>query len=63
MAYARDCSDEEIDHALEAAGVEFVTQLSEGIDTMVGDRVMLSGGQGTISLARALLNDRFVDSR
>ena len=60
VAYARDCSDEEIDHALEAAGaLEFVTQLSEGIDTMVGDRgVMLSGGQrARISLARALLND------
>ena len=60
MAYARDCSDEEIEYALEAAGaLEFVSQLSEGIDTMVGDRgVMLSGGQrARISLARALLND------
>ena len=60
VAYARDCSDEEIDHALDAAGaLEFVSQLSEGIDTMVGDRgVMLSGGQrARISLARALLND------
>ena len=60
MAYARDCSDEEIDRALEAAGaLEFVSQLPEGIDTMVGDRgVMLSGGQrARISLARALLND------
>ena len=60
VAYARDCSDEEIDRALEAAGaLEFVSQLPEGIDTMVGDRgVMLSGGQrARISLARALLND------
>ena len=60
VAYARDCSNEEIDHALDAAGaLEFVSQLPEGIDTMVGDRgVMLSGGQrARISLARALLND------
>ncbi len=60
VAYARDCSDSQINNALEAAGaLEFVSQLTEGIDTMVGDRgVMLSGGQrARISLARALLND------
>ncbi len=60
VAYARNCSDEQINNALEAAGaLEFVSQLSDGIETMVGDRgVMLSGGQrARISLARALLND------
>jgi len=60
VAYARDSSDEQIHSALEAAGAwEFVSQMSDGIDTMVGDRgVMLSGGQrARISLARALLND------
>ena len=38
MAYARDCSDEEIDRALEAAGFRVRLSASEGIDTMVGDR-------------------------
>ena len=60
MAYAREAQDEEIQRALEIAGAwEFVSQLSEGIDTMVGDRgVMLSGGQrARIALARALLKD------
>ncbi len=60
VAYARECTDEEINSALGASGaLEFVSQLPDGIDTMVGDRgVMLSGGQrARISLARALLND------
>ena len=60
VAYARDASNEQIHNALEAAGAwEFVSQMSDGMDTMVGDRgVMLSGGQrARISLARALLND------
>ena len=60
VAYAREATDEEIKRALEIAGAwEFVSQLSEGIDTMVGDRgVMLSGGQrARIALARALLKD------
>ncbi len=60
VAYARDSSNEQIHNALEAAGAwEFVSQMSDGMDTMVGDRgVMLSGGQrARISLARALLND------
>ncbi|MDP6148147.1 MAG: ABC transporter ATP-binding protein, partial [Candidatus Thalassarchaeaceae archaeon] len=60
VAYARDASNEQIHNALEAAGAwEFVSQMSDGIDTMVGDRgVMLSGGQrARVSLARALLND------
>ena len=39
--------------------MDFVSQLSHGVDTMVGDRgVMLSGGQrARIRLARALLKD------
>ncbi|RAH07362.1 MAG: ABC transporter ATP-binding protein [Methanobacteriota archaeon] len=60
VAYARQSSDEEIISSLEAAGaMDFVSQLSDGMDTMVGDRgVMLSGGQrARISLARALLKD------
>ena len=60
VAYARDASNEQIHNALEAAGaLEFVSQMSDGMDTMVGDRgVMLSGGQrARVSLARALLND------
>ena len=60
VAYARHASDEQIRNALEAAGAwEFVSEMSVGMETMVGDRgVMLSGGQrARISLARALLND------
>ena len=60
IAYARQSSDEQIISSLEAAGaMDFVSQLSDGMDTMVGDRgVMLSGGQrARISLARALLKD------
>ena len=60
VAYARDATDEQVKNALEAAGAwEFVSQMSSGISTMVGDRgVMLSGGQrARVSLARALLND------
>tara|TARA_B100000424_G_scaffold208767_1_gene166105 strand:- start:1893 stop:3794 length:1902 start_codon:yes stop_codon:yes gene_type:complete len=60
VAYARDVKESEILDALELAGAsEFISQLSNGLDTMVGDRgVMLSGGQrARISLARALLKD------
>ncbi|MBI88142.1 MAG: ABC transporter permease [Euryarchaeota archaeon] len=60
VAYARESSDDQIISSLEAAGaMDFVSQLSHGVDTMVGDRgVMLSGGQrARISLARALLKD------
>jgi ATP-binding cassette subfamily B protein len=60
VAYARESTEEEIRRALDMAGaLDFVSELSEGIDTMVGDRgVMLSGGQrARVSLARALLND------
>ena len=60
VAYARDASEDEINHALDLAGArDFVSEMQEGMDTMVGDRgVMLSGGQrARVSLARALLND------
>ncbi len=60
VAYARETSDEQVQQALETAGAwEFVSEMPDGIDTMVGDRgVMLSGGQrARISLSRALLND------
>jgi ATP-binding cassette subfamily B protein len=60
VSYARDATDEEIFNALDMAGAsEFISQLPDGIESMVGDRgVMLSGGQrARISLARALLND------
>jgi len=60
VAYARESTDNQIRNALEAAGAwDFISELPEGIETMVGDRgVMLSGGQrARVSLARALLND------
>lgn len=60
VAYARKPTNEQILSALEAAGAtEFISNLTDGLDTMVGDRgVMLSGGQrARISLARALLKD------
>ena len=60
VAYARESTDIQIQSALEAAGAwDFISELPEGIETMVGDRgVMLSGGQrARVSLARALLND------
>ena len=60
VAYARESTDFQIQSALEVAGAwDFISELPEGIDTMVGDRgVMLSGGQrARVSLARALLND------
>ena len=60
VSYARDVEESEIFDALELAGAtEFISQLPNGLETMVGDRgVMLSGGQrARISLARALLKD------
>ena len=60
VAYAREFSDEEINLALSTAGaLEFIDELEDGINTMVGGRgVRLSGGQrARISLARALLMD------
>ena len=60
VIYNQDASEEELQRALTMAGAwEFVQDLDDGIDTMVGDRgAKLSGGQrARISLARALLND------
>ena len=58
VIYAREADDEELAWALETAGAaEFVSELENGVETMVGGRgVMLSGGQRSrVSLARALL--------
>jgi len=60
VAYARETSDDEIRRVLEIAGAwEFVSEMADGLDTMVGDRgVMLSGGQrARIALSRALLKN------
>jgi ATP-binding cassette subfamily B protein len=60
VAYAREASNDEVRLALETAGAwEFVSEMEDGIDSMVGDRgVRLSGGErARISLARALLMD------
>jgi ATP-binding cassette subfamily B protein len=58
VIYNQNASDEELETALKMAGAwEFVQELEDGINTLVGDRgAMLSGGQrARISLARALL--------
>ena len=61
IAYARPCaSEDEIVAAAKAANAhEFITRLSDGYDTMVGERGMqLSGGQRQrIALARAFLKN------
>jgi len=57
---ASDISDAQLQEAARAAYVlEFVEQLPQGLDTVVGDRgVLLSGGQRQrIAIARALLRD------
>lgn len=57
---ATDISEQQLQAAIRAAYVqEFVEQLPQGLQTMVGDRgVMLSGGQRQrIAIARALLRD------
>jgi subfamily B ATP-binding cassette protein MsbA len=62
LAYGqlRQCSRAEILQAAEAAHVmEFVRELPDGLETMVGDRgMLLSGGQRQrIAIGRALLKD------
>jgi ATP-binding cassette, subfamily B, bacterial MsbA len=60
IAFGREVSAAAVEHAARAAHVlEFVKELPEGLDTIVGDRgVLLSGGQRQrISIARALLKD------
>jgi ATP-binding cassette, subfamily B, bacterial MsbA len=61
IAYARpQATEAEIVEAAKGANAyEFIEQLSEGLDTRIGDRgVMLSGGQRQrISIARALLQN------
>jgi len=61
IAYGRpDCGEDEVEAAARAAQAhEFITQLPDGYDTLVGERgVKLSGGQRQrIAIARALLID------
>lgn len=55
-----NCTMEEIKHAAgQANALEFITEMSSGFDTVLGDRGMkLSGGQRQrIAIARALLQD------
>jgi ATP-binding cassette, subfamily C, bacterial len=57
--FCQDASDEALMHALQAASAaEFVEHLTDGLDTVVGERgVRLSGGEAQrIALARALLS-------
>ena len=62
LAYGqlRDCTQEEIERAAEAAHVlDFARELADGLETFVGDRgVLLSGGQRQrVAIGRALLKN------
>ncbi|QJU07716.1 ABC transporter ATP-binding protein [Candidatus Saccharibacteria bacterium oral taxon 488] len=61
IAYGRaDATDAEIEQAAKKAGAyDFITQLQDGFDTLVGERgVKLSGGQRQrIAIARAIVKD------
>jgi ATP-binding cassette, subfamily B, bacterial MsbA len=60
ITFGREVSDAQVERAAEAAhAMEFIRELPNGFDTVVGDRgVLLSGGQRQrISIARALLKD------
>ena len=61
IAYARrDATDEEIHAAADAANaMEFISRLTDGLETVIGERgVRLSGGQRQrLAIARAILAD------
>ncbi|MEM6452954.1 MAG: ATP-binding cassette domain-containing protein, partial [Cyanobacteria bacterium P01_D01_bin.105] len=61
LIYGRpEATDEEIEDATQRANAhEFIKNLPEGLDTLIGDRgVLLSGGQRQrLAIARALLQD------
>jgi len=61
IAYGKaDTTDAEIEQAAKKAGAyDFITQLQDGFDTLVGERgVKLSGGQRQrIAIARAIVKD------